>query len=236
MNLLKKNNFLFTIVVFSIFAITPLLRPDFFVSNELLGPVYRLVELDVSIKDGDLFPRWSPDLYGGLGGPLFHYYAPFSYYVAELFHLTGLGFIKSIKATYAASFILSGVFMYIFAKNRMNKNGAFVAGILYMYAPYRFESVYTRGAFTEAFTFIFLPLILLAFHKIATQQKIDRYFALGSLSLAALIFCHNIIALFFTGFLVVYLLFLTYEFPSSKTKTFSAVVMGLGLSSFFWIP
>jgi uncharacterized membrane protein len=236
MNLFKKNYFLFTTVLFSIFAITPLLRPDFFVSNELLGPVYRLAELDVSIKDGDLFPWWSPDLFGGLGGPFFNFYAPLSYYVAELFHLMGLGYVKSIKATYAASFIISGIFMYLFAANRMNKNGAFVASVFYMYAPYRFMSVYSRGAFTEAFTFIFLPLILLSFHKIAEEQKINRYFALASLSLAGLIFCHNIIALFFTGFLVVYLLFLLYEFPSSKIKLFSAIIFGLCLSSFYWLP
>ncbi len=236
MRLMESNrSALLLVATFSIFAITPLLKPEFFVSNDMLGPVYRLVELDVSIKDGDLFPRWSPDLYGGLGGPLFNFYAPFSYYVAEFFHLSGLGYVKSIKAAYVISFILSGIFMYAFAADKMNRNGAFAAAILYMYAPYRFEDVYARGAFSESFTFVFLPLILLSFHRIA-EQKDGRYLAIGALSLAGLILCHNAIALFFTGFLVVYLLFLLSKFPSSKAEVTAAIALALSISSFFWLP
>jgi uncharacterized membrane protein len=236
MGLLKEDRFnILLVAAFSIFAVTPLFKPEFFVSNDLLGAVYRLVELDVSLKDGVLFSRWSPDLYGGLGGPLFNFYAPFSYYVAELFHLTGLSFVKSIKATYIVSFVLSGILMYMFAGDRMNRNGAFTAAILYMYAPYRFEDVYARGAFAESFTFVFLPFILFSFHRLA-EQKTRRYFVLSSLTLAGLILTHNAIGLFFTGFLLVYLSFLLYKFPSTRVEVMIAIVLALGISSFFWLP
>jgi uncharacterized membrane protein YkgB len=130
---------------------------------------------------------------------------------------------------------MSGIFMYLFAADKMNRNGAFAAAILYMYAPYRFEDVYARGAFSESFTFIFLPLILFSFHRLV-EQKTGKYLALSALSLAGLILCHNVIALFFTGFLVVYLLFLLSKFPSSRAEVMAAIALALGISSFFWLP
>ena len=93
----RKSRYLLLTALFSIFAITPLFKPEFFASHDMLAPVYRLLELDTCIKDGVPFVRWFPDLYGGRGGPFFNYYSPFSYYVAEVFHLAGLSYIMCIR-------------------------------------------------------------------------------------------------------------------------------------------
>src|SRR5687768_2543607 len=50
----------------------------------------RLALLDRSMAAGMLLPRWSPELLLGFGYPLFNFYAPGAYYVAELFQLGGL--------------------------------------------------------------------------------------------------------------------------------------------------
>lgn len=46
----------------------------------------RLVALDQHVRQGALYPRWSPELYTGLGYPVFNFYGPFAYYLAELLH------------------------------------------------------------------------------------------------------------------------------------------------------
>ena len=42
-------------------------------------------------------PRLSSDLAYAYGVPLFQFYPPLASYVAELFHVLGLGFINAIK-------------------------------------------------------------------------------------------------------------------------------------------
>lgn len=225
MNFLK-DRFLFITAAFSIFAITPLLRGEFFATHDMAAPVYRLLELDTCLKDGVLFPRWAPDLYGGRGGPLFNYYSPFAYYVAELFHLAGLGYINSIKACFLFSFVLSGVLMFILAKDRVGEYPALLAAVLYMYAPYHLFDVYVRGDITESFTFVLMPLVLYSFDR--------GRVVLGSLSYASLILAHNAIALLFTGFLFFYIVIFRKELLLS-----SAILIGLHgslLSAFYWIP
>jgi uncharacterized membrane protein len=226
MNFIKKNNFLFITAFFSIFAVTPLLRPEFFATHDMLAPVYRLLELDTCLKDGALFPRWFPDLYGGRGAPFFNYYSPFSYYVAEVFHLLGFGYINSIKACFLLTFVLSGVFMYLLASDKVGGRPAVLAAVLYMYAPYHLHDVYIRGDLAESFTFVFFPLVL---------YSLDRgRIVLGAVSYALLILTHNVSALLFTGFLVIYIPLFRKELPLKNAA--GAILFGLLLSAFYWIP
>ncbi|MEE8402786.1 MAG: 6-pyruvoyl-tetrahydropterin synthase-related protein [Candidatus Hydrothermarchaeaceae archaeon] len=214
------------IAIFSVFAITPLFKPEFFASHDMLAPVYRLLELDTCIKDRVAFARWFPDMYGGRGGPFFNYYSPFSYYVAEVFHLAGLGYVNSVKACYLLSFVLSGVFMHLFAKDKVGRYPAVLAGVLYMYAPYHLYDVYVRGDLAESFAFVFFPLVL---------YSIDRgRVVLGAVSYALLILTHNISALLFTGFLFFYVTLFRREL--SLKKVLPALLFGLLLSAFYWIP
>jgi len=227
MNFVKENKFIFIVAFFSIFAITPLFKSEFFfATHDMLAPVYRLLELDTCLRDGVLFPRWAPDLYGGRGAPLFNYYAPFSYFVAETFHLASLNYINSIKATYLLSFILSGLFMYLLARDRANAYCAVLAAVLYMYMPYHLFDVYTRGALAESFAFVFLPLVLYSLER--------GRITLGAISYALLILTHNITAMLFTGFLIFYLIVFRKELPLKNALT--AIFFGLALSAFYWIP
>jgi uncharacterized membrane protein len=36
----------------------------------------QVVEFDATIRAGDFFPTWSPDLYSGYGSPIFQFYGP----------------------------------------------------------------------------------------------------------------------------------------------------------------
>ena len=49
--------------------------------------VYRAAELGHTLRNGALYPRWAPDLYYGYGYPIFNYYAPLTYYLANLFDI-----------------------------------------------------------------------------------------------------------------------------------------------------
>lgn len=98
-----------------------LFRPGYFASHDGLHHLYRLYDLDWAMRGGVFYPRWLPNLGFGYGYPVLNYYAPLTYYVAEVFHLLGAGYIASIESTFALGFLLSGMAMYVFARELLGR-------------------------------------------------------------------------------------------------------------------
>jgi len=121
----------------------------------------RLYEIDKCIRDGQIPCRWVPDMGYGYGYPQFNYYAPLPYYIMEVFHLVGFGFLDSVKAGMVLSILVSAWGMYSLAKFLWGRVGGFISSRLYIYAPYRATDFYVRGAVGELWAMAFLPFIFL---------------------------------------------------------------------------
>ena len=52
--------------------------------------------LDEHLQRGMLFPRWAPELVLGYGYPVLNFYGPAAYYLAEAWHLLGLGYYRRL--------------------------------------------------------------------------------------------------------------------------------------------
>ena len=195
--------------------------------------VVRLQQLDKSLKAGQFHVRWVSDLGFGYGYPLFNFYPPLSYYLGEVFHLTGLGYIDSIKMVWFTALVGSGLTMYFLAKQFWGKIGGVVAGLFYMYAPYHALDAYVRGALAELFSFVWLPLILLYSYK--------KKPVLTGIFLGLLMITHNLIFLPFMGVFLLWhvVLYLTDSRRNLLSSFFSfifSVVIAFGLTAFFWLP
>jgi hypothetical protein len=249
---------LLLLLALSLFAWAPLLSPGyFFHAHDAHHNVFWLVEFDQAIRDGAWWPRWAPDHAMGYGYPLWTFYSPLSYYVAEVFHLLGAGFTAAIKATYALAFLISGVVMYALAKRWWGQSAGLVAGLVYIYAPYRLVDIYVRSAFAEFVAFVWFPWVLLAFWDLVERGGARRL-ALAGLAYGLLVLTHSVTALIFSPFLGFYILFLVMrrslnipllplsaagsgggmgmERGSSIILPILAVGLGLGLSTIFWLP
>jgi len=218
-------------------AILPLFQPGFFAmhDDEQIG---RLFDLHASLTAFHIPPRIVPNLGFGYGYPFFNFYPPFAYYIGEVFHLIGFGYIVSTKLMLVTVFLLSGWFMYIFTREFAGRLGGIVAAVAYTYASYRAVDVYVRGAFAEASSFIFIPLIFWAAYKIY-QRKSAWYILILSIGFGALILSHNLIALMTIPFLGVWFLYLlsksNQKFLFSKMAA-SGIFLGFGLTAYFWLP
>lgn len=69
----------------------------------------RLYLLDQHVRAGDLLPRWLPELYTGYGYPLFTFYAPTMYYLAEWLHLAGATLVDGYRLAYAFAVMAGAV-------------------------------------------------------------------------------------------------------------------------------
>ncbi len=161
------------VILLSLFAIAPLLHPLYmWGAHDGRHSIYFLVEFDRSIQDGILWPRWAPDFAYGYGYPIFNIYAPLVYFLGEAFHLAGLDFVTSVKIVFALGFVLSGLAMFWFARDTLGSRGALVAAVVYMYVPYRLVDVYVRGALSESWSFVFIPLVLGAFRRLLSAAEL----------------------------------------------------------------
>ncbi|HLB12313.1 MAG TPA: 6-pyruvoyl-tetrahydropterin synthase-related protein [Dehalococcoidia bacterium] len=202
-----RDPYLLLAVLASAMAALPLLGPYFVGSHDGILAVYRFFEFDRSIQDGILLPRWAPDLFFGYGYPFFNFYGPLSYYVAEGFHLLGIGFVGSISATFALGFVLSGLFMYLFVRDLAGPWAGFLAALAYVFAPYHLVNAHLRGDLAEFFAFAWFPAILWAGGRLVSRGG-QGYLALTALLYGALLTTHNIMALAFSPLLAAYVVFL----------------------------
>jgi len=187
----RLDPYLLLVVVTSAVAALPLLGPYFVGSHDGVLAVYRFFEFDRSIQDGVLIPRWAPDLFFGYGYPFFNFYAPLSYYVAEIFHHLGAGFVGSVSATFALGFVLSGVTMYLLARDLGGRWAGLLASLAYVFAPYHLVNAHLRGDLAEFFAFVWFPAILWAAGRLIARRS------LGYLALTAVLYAALVVAVLF---------------------------------------
>jgi hypothetical protein len=197
-----------------------------------------LYQMDRALKDGQFPPRWAPDLSFNFGYPLFNFVYPLPFYLAEVFYISGLSLVGSIKIVFALSLVLSGLAMFLFLKRNFSNFFSFLGAVVYVYTPYRAVNVYVRGAIGEALSFVFIPLVAWAEDKLVKQGG-KKNIVLTSICFAGLILSHNIAFLMTIPFLLFYGLILILSLKKKKQAFFNLVlgfVLGLAISSFFWVP
>jgi hypothetical protein len=198
MKFFKKHWLIILGLILVLPSLWPIFRNDFFQMHDFTH-VARLVELDLGFKMGQFPPRWAPDFGWGYGMPLFHFYGPLPYYLAELLYLVKVPAVWAIKAVFALNYLAGFYFMYLWAKEYWGKWGGFISGLAFVYLPYRAVQFYVRGSLGELTAMTFIPLFFYAAHKKKT--------ILAALAWVGIFLSHNVIAMFSLGFVGLYFLF-----------------------------
>lgn len=232
---------LFIVILFlmliSISVIFPFFHKGYFTTHDGEWAVIRLTDMYRELKDLQIPPRISSNLNFGYGYPLFNFVYPFPYYLGFIIHLLKIGFVDSIKTMFALSVPFSILFMYFASSNLWRSRLAgIVSAVLYGFFPYRFVDLYVRGSLGESLAFVFFPLLFFFILKILSQGRIIYIISAG-LIYGVLILTHNIMAVYFSIFIVLFLLG-RFFMISKKNIFFSfySLIIGIGLSSFFWVP
>ncbi|HET6374232.1 MAG TPA: 6-pyruvoyl-tetrahydropterin synthase-related protein [Candidatus Polarisedimenticolia bacterium] len=223
-------------------ALVPTIMPGWFEGHDDLH-IYRLIELDLAVRDGQIPPRWLPDISAGYGNPHPIYYAPLFYAIAEIFHLAGLTVIPSLKAAIVVVMLVSGLGMFQYARQVWGTEAALVAAAAYTYAPYHILDLYVRKAFSELTVFAFLPFLLLALRNLRSRGSRWDIVA-GALAMAAVMTSHTISTMLVPPLVGAYALFLHFRVRPAQGATRAAwlarcvVSLGTGaaLAGFFIVP
>jgi hypothetical protein len=223
--------------------VLPLAGPQyFFDAHDARNTVFFLTEFDAALRDGVVYPGWATDQALGYGYPTFVLIPPLAYYVAEGFHLLGATKVAAVKWTFALATVGAGLAMYLYARRVMGRRRGFLAAILYIYIPYHLVDIYVRAALAEYCAFVWMPLALLAFHRLVEQPSARRL-GLAALTLGALWLTHNPTGLTFTLLLAAYVLYRLLVEPApwllrlrQAAAALAGAVLGLGIAAALVLP
>ena len=98
--------------------------------------VYRTFEILAGWRAGVPYLRWAPDLFYAFGYPVFHYYAPLSYYLGAAYGGLFGGPVAGVKFVLVASAYLGAGGMFLFVRDRWGSLAAIVSVAAFSLAPY----------------------------------------------------------------------------------------------------
>jgi len=234
--LLKHIWIVLILLLISIPAVLPLLRPGFFhFSDE--SHIANLYEMVRSISSGQIPPRWAPDMVWTYGYPLFNFYYPFPFYLGSLFYLFTSSLVMSLKLTMLVTIFLSTVFMYLWLREYTGRLTSFIGALIYLYTPYRAVDLYIRGALGENFSFVYFPLLAFLTHRLV-NNKSWRLTGILGLAIGLFVISHNLAPLLFLPWLFVYGLVCIFaeKDKSGLKKLVFSFVIGVLISAYFWLP
>ncbi len=202
--------------------------------------VQRAAVLAWSLDQGVLWPRWLPQVYAGLGAPVFHYYSPLFHWLIGLFHWAGVPLDVAVKALVTAGFVAGGlgVGAWLWGLLSIRRPGSLLVGMaLYLSAPFLFREYYVQGDYPQLLAWMWTPVCLAGVTALHGNGHPALRLAVP-LSLAILVLLHHLTALLVAGLLVLCWLALAALAPQGRGlwRTAMGGLLGLGLAGFYWLP
>src|SRR3989344_9482892 len=147
MELLVKNKLfpIILLILISIVFLFPLLSNNFYMSHDGEAHVARFAAYYKAFLDGQFPLRWAGDLNYSYGSPVFIFYYPLPGLLSIPLHTLGLSFENSFKVLISFFFGFSFVAFFLWAKEFVKDEAAFLGSLLYGLLPYHFLNLYVRG-------------------------------------------------------------------------------------------
>jgi hypothetical protein len=146
------------VVLLTVYALAPLTYPGFFEASSGFLPAFSVANLSDA-------PNWQ-----GMAGPvrgegLLPYLLAWPFYA-----LSGSG-VVAIKWGYGLAFLIAALGVYAWTRRWLGTKGGVLSATVYTYLPWHLSTVYTRGAYAEAWLWAFWPWILWAI-DLAREQRL----------------------------------------------------------------
>jgi hypothetical protein len=209
-------------LIFALLASHRLWQGGYFTMQDDIH-VFRLQQFDQCLVDHQIPCRLIS--LGGMGYsyPLFNFYSPFPYAVAEIFHLLGVSYINSLKISFILPYFIGSIGMYLLSSILFGPSGGIISSVLFTFAPYHAIDGFVRGALAEHWALNLIPIIIYSLLKSKSNLFI--------FSLSFLLLSHNLTALYFLPILILISIF------SKRLKLFfSSSFFSISFSSFFLLP
>lgn len=198
------------------------------------GWTWQFVE---AVKEGIVYPRWTPLNFWGYGSPTFVYYPPLSYYLSALFNVFTGSIIAAMNLAKFTAFFLSAAGMFFLVREFYPEKIALPVASVFLLFPFNVFEFYFAGTFASVLSLMwFAPLFLFTYRYIEKGQY--RQILYAGACYCGLILTHLINAYMFTFVLVVFSVYMSVikEDPRYIAGTFLIICIGVLLSAAYLLP
>jgi hypothetical protein len=227
-------------VIFSLIAAWPfLLQPGLPRTNASENHVFMAQDFSDALREGRLYPRWSPHVLGGYGAPIPNYYPPGAAYVTAVIKVLFTNdVVQAARIVYAIAFGIAGASLYVLVSRRSTPGAALLAVILFVYSPYFANTApHILGDLPGVIGLALLSAVLAFLDRLLTFNQ-PQDVLLTALCVGALALTHTTLlavgAALSLVFVVDHLVRRGRRVP--WLAAIAALLLGVGMTGFFWIP
>ncbi|MFN8376001.1 MAG: 6-pyruvoyl-tetrahydropterin synthase-related protein, partial [Anaerolineae bacterium] len=216
-----------------------LLQPGLPRTNASENYVFRTADYAQTLLEGRLYPRWSPNVFSGYGSPIPNFFPPAAPYTAALLQifLTDNP-VDAVRVLYLISLTLAGTMMYVFVTRRADASAGILAAVLYVYSPYvGMTAPHVLGDLPGVMALALLPALLWSIDRLLVLNR-PQDFPLVVFTMSLLLLTDLRYAVVALGLSLLFVFWHSLRVARSFRWLFviAAIVLGLLLSSFYWVP
>lgn len=207
-------------------------------TNDNIHYAFQANDAATALREGRLYPRWSPYAMGGLGAPIPHYTAPGASYLTAIFDILFTNdTIFAMRIVYVLSLTLAGLAVYRLTTQRVNALAGIIAALLYVYNPYLGLTVpHVLGDLPQIIALALVPLLLWGANRLLLRNQVALlHVTLVSAALFLTSPQHIILGI---GLSVVLMIIHIREFGEWRqtVNVGLGMLLGFGTAAFYWLP
>ena len=193
---------------------------------------------------GDLYPRFLPDLWYGLGGVDFYFYAPMPFWITSILGTASCPGCEAhtvLSLGGAWMILLSMLSFFFLARRFFTANWAGFSALIYGVLPYHYlMDWFIRQAVGELAALIFVPLLILATIRLIEEKRGGILFALSFAGIALSHLPTALMAVHLVAIIALWQALTRYADWMLRLLILTRFALwgGLGaaLSAFYWLP
>lgn len=207
--------------------------------NANLNHAYLAADFADSLREGQLYPRWSAHALSGYGAPIPNYTPPgAAYSVALIEVLLTNDTITAMRLLYVLAICAAGIGVYKWVSRRVHAEGGMIAALLYLYSPYFGLTLpHVFGDLPEVLALAILPCLLWSITR-QLDLNAPQNIAWTALATAAITLTEPRMLLSAGGFVMILLLWHGFTAPY-KGRIFMVILslsLGIGAAACYWYP
>jgi uncharacterized membrane protein len=230
---MRNKFYKFVVVLIGLWLMKPMLAPGLPVSHDGQNHLGRMANYYLAAKEGQLPPRWAPNLNAGFGYPVLNFNYPLANILGVPLIAVNFGIENTYKLIVLSGYVLGGLGMYAFLRRRFKDTSALFGALLYLTTPYQMMNIVVRGNIGETLSLALLPWILHYMDKVTGEKKLINEVFL-TVALTAMWLSHNLMVLLSLPIIGFYGLVILKN--GGIKKLVAPLVLSLTLVAFFWLP
>lgn len=189
-----------------------------------------------NLRNGNFYPVWSDASNNGFGDVGIRFYPPLAYYVLVLFRALAGNWFEASALAFGFWFFLSGVGVYLWAREWFGEKASLAGAVVYVFAPYHVNQIYNAFTYAEFAAAAVLPFCFLFVTRVLRRGNMTSVFGLAA-AYALLVLTHLPMTVIGSLALAVYALagLRKKDFFAAGAKLSFAVLAGLAASAFYWV-